>query len=654
MTLPERPARPSDRSVRSGDAPVDHELSLARALSAVVERATGIAAWQEAGQARAPITDCLRRLASDDGQPISVALIGLTPEAVSTLLAWLMDHDHHLCKVIIPEQVGVAELLLQDRGFVVEGPKGRQEFEDVAAFLQALQGSDLVQAANPGSWMDPLRMHLAAPAKRRGLRLLVPNGLPALVRKAAHVSLLADRAALVLVAGAAGDRIATDAAAALAPIFTGGAPWIPVITEGDQAGWIRDLPSESSLPGITLGRDGAALDDLLFADGSPLRKFLRLAQRRRGIGEALDLLRQDLEQAGTSLANRRRLQDDPGAAAATDGRSALDGLRRQVSGDLASLRRDREQVGKVALRADGEAWKGARAIAQGLTLDDLERTANGADWELTLRPDTQVALQQAIESLARRLMTEDLDLLRDGVQACAEQAAGELARLISVQQPLAVRQIDPQALWETLLTTARPELTYKGTIPRMTVGSRFASARKPMMALSMVAFMFGGVATLIGGGGASSTLRTVLYASMLPLFIIGFIWTYVSGARHETDLLKKEAERMHDGLLEACKRAIAEFQREKQTALAQHLTDTEKDLLRDAEERFRAVDENRRRQREQDAQKMRERNRNLETREKETQRNLEEIRRLGERDLRDSDRVLSDWSRDIRRAPRGV
>jgi len=361
MTLPDRPARPVDPRPgdRLADRPVDQERPATRALDAVVERTTGIAEWQEAGQARTPITDCFRSLKSgDDGQPITVALIGVTPEAVSEVLAWLMDHDHHLCKVVIPEQVGVAELLLQDRGFVVEGPKGRQEFDQVEPFLAALLGSDLVQAGNPGSWMDPLRMHLAAPARRRGLRLLVPNGLPALLRKPAQLSMLADRAALVLVAGGAEDALPPGAGEALAPVLGGGATWIPLVTEGDcPPRWLRDLPgSDHALPPLSVRSAPTALDDLLFAPDSSLRKLLRLAHRRRATGEAMDLLRQELEQAATGLAHRRRLQDDGAqGAVAPDSRAALDTLRRQVSGDLASLRRDREQVAKVALRAEGEA-----------------------------------------------------------------------------------------------------------------------------------------------------------------------------------------------------------------------------------------------------------------------------------------------------------
>jgi len=75
-------------------------------------------------------------------------------------------------------------------------------------------------------------------------------------------------------------------------------------------------------------------------------------------------------------------------------------------------------------------------------------------------------------------------------------------------------------------------------------------------------------------------------------------------------------------------------------------------LLREAEERFKAVDENRRRQRDQDQLKIRERNRNLETREKETQRNVEELRRLQDRELREVDRALTDWSLLLRRSVR--
>jgi hypothetical protein len=55
---------------------------------------------------------------------------------------------------------------------------------------------------------------------------------------------------------------------------------------------------------------------------------------------------------------------------------------------------------------------------------------------------------------------------------------------------------------------------------------------------------------------------------MLPLLILGFLWTYVSFRKREQLLLEKEVEKLHDGILAELRRALQDLLREQHSALA--------------------------------------------------------------------------------------
>ena len=114
-------------------------------------------------------------------ESLTVVLVGLETQATSAALALLLGQEYHVFRVAVPQRVGYTEITLQENGYSVERGAVRKDFEEVSAFVAALQQEDIIQTGNTSNWMDPLRLRLASPTIRRGLRLLVPDSIRGLV-----------------------------------------------------------------------------------------------------------------------------------------------------------------------------------------------------------------------------------------------------------------------------------------------------------------------------------------------------------------------------------------------------------------------------------------------------------------------------------------
>jgi hypothetical protein len=187
-------------------------------------------------------------------------------------------------------------------------------------------------------------------------------------------------------------------------------------------------------------------------------------------------------------------------------------------------------------------------------------------------------------------------------------AEAALEKATGLRHRLAWELPDETALAATLVSS-RPELRYRGEMPRPTLASRFGSARSMVMGLMIAGTLVGGVSALTGdtspgsGGGA----RTLIAAIMLPMLIVGFLWTYVSFRKQERLTLAKELEKLHEGVATELRRVLADTFRDQQAALADALqksqrtvqTQIEAALEKTQQLRQRETEELRKRQTEQ-------------------------------------------------------
>ena len=183
------------------------ELCLQRQILA--NSALLIARELEAGRAQAPFQEKLGALALPAGShPVRAAILAASPEHAHALLADLLGPDYNVCKVVMPSRLGYSEVLLQERGFLLDSGNGPQEFAEADAFLAALQSTHALQSGDTD--LEPLRVKLQGPAHLSGLGLLIPQSLETLRRKPALLSTLADQADWIFLVGAQTSKLDPD------------------------------------------------------------------------------------------------------------------------------------------------------------------------------------------------------------------------------------------------------------------------------------------------------------------------------------------------------------------------------------------------------------------------------------------------------------
>ncbi|MDP2136566.1 MAG: hypothetical protein Q8J74_01810, partial [Candidatus Didemnitutus sp.] len=179
---------------------MDFCAEIRRHRHSIAEAALGIARDLEAGRAVSPFQEKLALLTTDPALPVRAAVIAAQPEVLHALLSEIIGQDYNVCKVVVPSRLGFSEVLLQERGFLLDTGAGSQEFDDAGSFLTALQQTHALQQTETDN-LEPLRLKLKGPSHLNGLCLLVPHSLDALYRKPALLSTLADQADWVFLAG---------------------------------------------------------------------------------------------------------------------------------------------------------------------------------------------------------------------------------------------------------------------------------------------------------------------------------------------------------------------------------------------------------------------------------------------------------------------
>jgi hypothetical protein len=557
---------------------MDFCAELKKLRRATAETAVAIASELEAGRAVSPFQEKLGQLAGDPVIPVRAAVIAAQPEVMHALLSEIIGHDYNVCKVVVPSRLGFSEVLLQERGFLLDTGAGAREFDDAGSFLSALQQTHALQQGD-GDSLEPLRLKLKGPTHLNGLCLLVPHSLDAMQRKPALLSTLADQADWVFLAGDQGTTFTAEQRATIQLVLehvTGLQNVMQPPAAGTDAParppeeWWKDWKVTLSLGLVRLGTELLRKRlSLLTAPDSELRQYLVESRLLRQLDMTLGLMVEETQQEQRKLGTRLSLTREglTGPDSQPDLRKTAEAIRTRFSEELESLLKAAEREAKASVQADGEVARELRAAATSLSTDDIEQTEGEVAIKLALAPDTAARLTTMVLELARKRLAADLRQIQEGVECSVRDAKKSIEAATGARPAVSLELPEESALWETISNLARPEIRYRGEMPRATLGARFNAARQVIMGMLILGTIFGGVTVLTGDEGGGQGLRTYLAAFMLPMLVIGFLWTYVSFRKKERLVLEKEVEKLQDGVLAELRRVLQELHREQMTIL---------------------------------------------------------------------------------------
>lgn len=556
---------------------MDFRTEAQRQRCSLAEACLPLAREIEAGRATAPLQAKLEPLTAPEcARPVRAAVIAADAAAVHQLLSDIVGPDYNVCKVVVPSRLGYSEVLLQERGFLLDTGAGATEFADAASFVQALEQSQALRTDGDAAVLAPLRVQLQGAAHVSGLCLLVPQSLDALARKPALLSSFTDQADWVFLAGGPDTRLTSsqretlqvllDHVTGLQNVLVPSAP--PVDGAAAREEWWKGWKVTLSLGVVTQGtellRNRLAL---LTNPASELRQYLVESRLGRQLETVLLLLEDELQQAQQVAANRLQLGRDGllGAAGREDGREQAEVLRGRLAEEAERIVKAVDNDARAALAVDGAVHQELKSAVDAISSDDIEQTVGETTIRLTLGAQPQQRLATRVAELGRQRLRSDLQQIREGLECSVRDAEAALEKRTGLRHRLSLELPDEETLWQAMFTACKPDVRYRGELPRPTLGSRFQAARQTIMGFMILGTLLGGLATL--AGEEDTGLRTSLYALMLPLLIVGFLWTYVSFRKRERIALEKEVERLHDGVNQELRRAQQELLREQQVAL---------------------------------------------------------------------------------------
>lgn len=596
------------------------EKRVAASLQKFSEDALVLSHAQEAGQAQTPLCDAFERLQNGfHGEPVHAILLGFSPENTAAAVSALVGDDYNICRVIVPSRIGYTEVLLQERGFSVESGGQRHDFDQMEPFIKALEKEDLLQEGNPANWMDPLRLQLPAPSRRRGLRLLIPESLDALVKKPALLSTLADQADWLFLCGQHDGSIDTTSRDTLQLLIDQMVGLQCLISNKETVampahGWWTGWKVVCSLSPLQLNQPSDAVDArlaLLTQPGSELRRFIQESRRQRGLESNAELLLSEIEQMRKHLENQKKLQLSGLVAGANQDqtlRRAVDLAKQRMQEDVDAVRRSLEDESKRQLVPGGLAYEALEVAAEQIEIEDILQSISGDVIRLSLDDDCRARLAEDIQKLGRLRLSSDLAMIQESLDVVSGQMQKDLKASASMSFRPSFTTIDEQQVWTGMMGLARPEIRYRGEMPKPTILSRLGKARQGIMGLLMLGMIFGSVGSLMG---EQSNIRTYLYAAMLPLIVIGFFYTYISVRKQQQVLLTKELDKLREGAARELRRVVSDLFREEQNVVSQHLQKLGRTLGSDIGEQVQKLEAHKLGEREKSTRQAKEQERSI-------------------------------------------
>jgi hypothetical protein len=619
----------------------------------IADSALVIARELEAGRAVAPFQEKLTYLTADPALPVRAAVIAAQPDLLHGLLSELIGHDYNVCKVVVPSRLGFSEVLLQERGFLLDTGAGSREFDDATTFLAALEQTHALQPSDSES-LEPLRVKLKGPAHLNGLCLLVPHSLDALQRKPALLSTLADQADWVFLIGNNETTFTPDQRSTIQLVLdhvTGlqnvmqppaaGAP--PPATPGEE--WWKNWKVTLSLGLVRLSTDLLRTRlALLTSPGSELRQYLVESRLLRQLDMTLALMTEETAQVQRQLGNRANLAREglTDRDSGPDLRKSAETIRTRFSEEIESLLKAAEREAKSALQADGEANRRLREASTSVTVDDIDQTEGEATIKLTLAPAAAERLTSAVLGLARERLATDLRQINEGIECSVRDARASIEKATGARPAVSIDLPDESSLWETISTLARPEIRYRGEMPRATLGARFSAARQVIMGMMILGTIMGGAVVLTGDQTGGQGIRTTLAAFMIPMLVIGFLWTYVSFRKRETLTLEKEVDKLQDGVLSELRRVLQDLHREQMSLLNGTLQKAQRAVQQQLEGAFDKLDKQRQRDADEARKRQTDQSRSIEQRVVRLRQFTSQLTTL-QNSFKEAERVRAQW-----------
>lgn len=621
--------------------------AISRRISDLAEKAMGVAEHLEAGQAQKPLSQELRNLADTTykNSLVTLALAGFSQDdTIAILSSILADGDKlSILRIFNSLSSEYFEILLQDQGFSLQIGDVHHAYDNRESFLDALE--NVSEGIENQDSRAPIRLQVAVSTGRKGMRLLVIRKIGDFLEKPALLSLVADQADWMMIAGGAAvspDDGTTKVIHVLADSVSGISCLINGAGTGER-GWWQGFRSCPGFGVFSLADDSIKSLLAQFEESaSGIRAHIEAAGKLGKLNANIQLVIEAIESESVNLRNKHRLQAAGFAQnnlTAQNHRRCIEEIKSGLQDDLDSVKRSIEDRARRELTPDGGLYGPLKDLSESISPGDLDMTPAGNSIRLVLSPRKQESLRAALIRHGRRMLEEDLDIIYEAVNLTANDIGLKVESVVGSGRKIVVDYPDINKVWDSIVSMAHPEVRYRGEMPKVTLGARLMSARQGMMWVMMAGMLVTGVTAFTGNSEDSQRIRSFLYALMVPVFAGGLIYSFRSFKIKEKQILDKETEKLKEGVFQELRKVMSEILRHEQSLLGQFFQRVSRDIQSQVNARMQESEDQKNQNKESQRKQLSDMGRSIDERLRELERRKSELTRLGT-SLRECERHL--------------
>lgn len=536
-------------------------ISLSPRLRGLLGGICELANAQESGLAETPLSRMAHSLLEGgEARPLTVLILGLEESARRAVLESLMgggEARHPLCMVIVPPRVTFIEVQLHEHGFMVDDGRERRQFSEPEAFLRALEAVDRSPESAVASVAQPLRLTLAAARGCAGTSLLLPDSLETLRRRPELLSLMTDRADLLLLCGSAEEKLPAEDRELFTTLATGVPALQCVVTSPEppaappvwtrshafavnfQPGLLPETGADVTLPALTPANRAALLRLRLLRDAENCLAILdATVQREQQLSAGKKRYHESTQQTGVQADDGRLRNVQESAAAAAGSRLKLAQQRTEDST-------------RAWLAPAGPLHTELAAMFKELQVTDLHHEDEGEKTLLSLQPASLEAMREKVRAATLAFVAETTAAARKATDEASAAAAAVVEPAHGQPVRLEAPAFDPARLLTNLAPGFLTPVKYRGEVPRLTKGRLFFSIfQAPMIYGTLMMLLQAFNWTIAADMTKSDTFQKIRFigsAIILPMVVVMPFYTRKKIARERAVALRKELERVRDG-----------------------------------------------------------------------------------------------------------
>jgi len=548
-------------------------------LHGAIAQAVELAAHLERGQALTPLRDHLETLAASlDAAPFTLILLGCDASSRAAALGWLCGEDFHVLSIDVPGAVGLVEVQLAERGYVLVKSGRRQEFDRLGPFLEAVQAADLIRQGDADAWLEPMHLEVAAPGGVQGLRLMMPESPAAMAENPALLSRLRSESNLLVVTGPVGRELDALVAAAIRDVAADAlATWAitsgPSPPDSSSRSW-PDRLDGSRLPAVHLDPQAAPppVPSFLLDERSDVRQGLFACQQARRLESALELLdervHRDLRQHEArrkALMRRTSSLNDMGRERALQ--EASGAIRRGLEEGRARIEAELDEFQRERLLPTSVPNNKINNLLEDLTTDDIARETLGRIVQLGVAPRVRQAVRRLISDMVRADLRATLERLNLEIKAMTGEAVSKSEAAGGGPLHIWPEPLDESTAWKPIQESIQLDSRYRGELPQKGLRDRLFEfvmhCRTPVFLMTIV------MSPLYSSFAPG--LREPLLKLSPFLFIGGAFWAYRGLKEEEHKATERELLRLRETLRSEVRRLYEQTLGDLSKRAGQHL-----------------------------------------------------------------------------------